>query len=87
MSYYVIDKVANKAYGPIETKREAEEHLGDAIDLAKKVIGAMSADVKFETTEKLDELEVKANGEIVSVYEIITEDQFDDPSQIPTKFE
>lgn len=78
MKYYVIDKVDMKAYGPMDSKRQAQEALQDAIELSRKVMQSIAPDFKFTQTEKLDEIEVSVGSEIVSLYEIITEDQFDD---------
>ena len=86
MNYYVLDKTDKKSYGPMGTKQEAQEALDKAIQLSIDVIKAAFPDLKISRVEKMEEVEVRANGNTMAVYEIISEDQFDDPSQIPDEY-
>lgn len=86
MNYYVIDKTDKKAYGPMATKQEAQVHLDDAIEMSKSVMRSLFPDVDVIRTDKLDEVHITALDDTIAIFEIITEDQFDDPDQIPTEF-
>lgn len=86
MNYYVLDKTDKKSYGPMGTKEEAQEALDKAIQLSIDVMKAAFPDIKVNRVEKMEEVEVRAQGKTMAVYEIVSEDQFDDPSQIPDEY-
>ena len=86
MNYYVLDKTDKKCYGPMGTKEEAKETLDKAIQLSIDVIKAAFPDMKVNRIEKMEEVEIRTEGKTMAVYEIISEDQFDDPTQIPEEY-
>ena len=83
MTYYVMDKVGNKIYGPMETKQKAAEAIEEGVAVAEAALKALGQDKEIVKTEKLDELEVTYDGNVVALFEIITKDQMDNQDLIP----
>ena len=86
MTYYVMDKVGNKIYGPMETKQKAEEAIEEGVAVAEAALKAIGQDKEVVKTEKLDEVEVTYDGNVVALFEIITEDQMDNQDLIPPEY-
>ena len=77
MNYYVIDKIGNKAYGPVETKQKADEAVDEGVAVAEGALKALGVDDELVRTEKLDEVEISYKGSVIALFEVITEDQLD----------
>jgi len=86
MTYYVMDKVGNKVYGPMEDKQKAEEAIEEGVVVAQSALKALNAEGDLIRTDKLDEVEISYGGQIVALFEIITDDQVLDKDVIPEEF-
>lgn len=87
MKYYIVEKVSNKVFGPLESYEDANKELGRVLELVGTTAKSLYKDITINITERMDDWVVSTGGNTIARYEVIGADQFDNPDEIPVEYQ